>query len=135
MGTIHIVSLFIFIIHVSLGREIVVDKDFGWTKVKGRKPYKLLSDVLSVLIYLLLNVSATIIKLFIIVVCVITTCIDIFTESFVIYVIQFNAGVLQMLVQELQDLFTLAEAILIMIQQMISNDYCSKGYSNLCEIS
>ena len=53
----------------------------------------------------------------------------------VIYVIQFSAGVVQMLVQELHDLFALAEAILIMIQQMIPGHYCSKGYSSLCKHS
>ena len=47
-------------------------------------------------------------------------CIDLFIKILVlpvVYVIQFSSDVLQMLVQELQDLFTLAEAILIMMWQ------------------
>ena len=58
-----------------------------------------------------------IIKLFIIQACIITTCIDLFIEILVaplIYMIQFSSDVLQNLVQELQDLFRLAAAILIM---------------------
>ena len=117
MGKIHIVDLLIFVRFVSLGMEIdvCVDQDLDWTEVKGMEPYGLLSDVFSVFIELLLNVCSTIIKLFIILVCIITTCIDLFIEILVIYVIQFSSDVLQMLVQELQDLFTLAEAILIMM--------------------
>ena len=82
MGKIHIVALLIFAIHVSLGREIdvCVDQDISWIKVKGMEPSELLSDVLSVFIELLLNVCATIIKLFIILACLITTCIDIFIK-------------------------------------------------------
>ena len=82
------------------------------------EPYELLSDVLPIFIKLLLNVCTTIIKLFIIIACTITMCIDLFIEILVapvIYVIQFSSDVLEMLVQELQDLFTLAEAILIMM--------------------
>ena len=69
-------------------------------------------------IELLLDVRTMTIKLFIILVCIITTCIDLFIKilvASVMYVTQFSLGVLQMLVQELQDLFTLAEAILIMM--------------------
>ena len=78
------------------------------------------------------------IKLFIILVCMITTCIDLFFKilvASVMYVIQLSLGVLQMLVQELQDLFTLAEAILNMMQQTMSDNYCSKGYISLCKHS
>ena len=78
-------------------------------------------------IELLLNLCTTIIKLFIILACIITTCIDIFIEILVVHVKQFSSDVLGILVPELQDLFILAEEILIMLQQMISNHYCSKG--------
>ena len=66
----------------------------------------------------------------------ITTCIDLFTKiliASVIYVIQSDSGVLQILVQELQDLFTLVAAISVMMQQMASSHYCNKGYSSLWE--
>ena len=82
------------------------------------EPCELLSDVFSILIELFLNVCTTIIKLFIILVCIITTCIELSIKilvASVISVIQFSSGMLQMLVQELQDLFALAEAILIKI--------------------
>ena len=113
IGKIHIVALFIFVLHVSLSMEIdvCVDQIFGWTEVNGMECYELLSDVLYTFIELLLNVCTTIIKLFIILMCIIITCIDLFIEILVIYVIQFGSDVLQMLVQELQDLFTLVEAI------------------------
>ena len=129
MDKINIVALLIFVSHVSLSMEInvCVNQDLGWTKVKGMEPYALLSDALCLSIELLLNVCTTIIRLFIIVACIITTCVDLFIEILVIYVIQFSSNVLQMLVQELQDLFTLAEAILVMMHQMISGHYCSKG--------
>ena len=58
-----------------------------------------------------------------------TTCIDLFTKilvASVIYLIQSSSGVLEILVHELQDLFTLAETILIIMQQMISSHYCNK---------
>ena len=97
--------------------DVCVEQDFRWTEVKGMEPYELLSDALSIFIDLLLNICATIIKLFIMLACIITTCIDIFIEILVIYAIQFSSDVLQMLVQELQDLFPLAKAILIMLQQ------------------
>ena len=74
----------------------------------------------------------------IILACIITTWIDLFVKilvASVMYVIQFSLGVLQMLVQELQDLFTLAKAILIMIQQTVSDHYCHKGYISLCKHS
>ena len=115
---IHNIALFISVLHVSLGMEIdvSVDHDFGWTEVNGMEPYELLSDVLPIFMELLLNVCPTIIKLFIILACIKTACIDLFIKILVapvIYVIQFISDLLQMLVQELQDWFTLAEAILI----------------------
>ena len=76
-----------------------------------------------------LNYCATIIKLCIILLGIITTCIELSFKILVAsvkYVIRFSSEVLQLLVQELQDLFTLAKAILIMMQQMISGHYCSK---------
>ena len=119
MGKIHIIALFIFILHVSLSMEIdvCVDQDFGWTEVTGMEPYELLSNALPIFTELLLNVCTTIIKLFIILACIISTCIDLFIEILVpvIYVIHFSSDVLQMLVQELQDSFTLAEAIFIVM--------------------
>ena len=120
MGKIHIVALFIFVLHVSLGMEIdvYVDQDFRRTEVNGMERYEHLSDALPVFIELLLNVHTTIIKLFIILACIITTCIDLFIEILVvpvIYVVQFSSDVLQMLVQELHDLFTLADTNLIMM--------------------
>ena len=54
------------------------------------EPCELLSNVLSILIELLLYVGTPIIKLFIILACMITTCIDLFTKilvASVIYVI------------------------------------------------
>ena len=99
--------------------DVYVDQDFRWTEVNGMESYEHLSDVLPIFIELLFNVCTTIIKLFITLACIITTCIDLFIEicvAPVIYVIPFTSDVLQMLVQELQDLFTLAEAILIMMQ-------------------
>ena len=95
--------------------DVCTDQDISWTEVKGMEPYELLSDVLSIFIELLLNVCATIIKLLIILVCIITTCTEIFIKILVIYVIQFSSEVLQMLVQELHDLFTIAKSILITI--------------------
>ena len=137
MGKIQIIALLIFVLLVSLGMEIdvCVERDIGWTEVKGKEPYELLSDALSISIELLLNACITIIKLIVILACVITTCIDIFIEILVIYVIQLSSGVALMLVEELQDLFALAKGILIMIQQMISSHYCSKGYSCICKHS
>ena len=117
MGKTHIVALLIFVIHVSLSMKIdvCVGQDIGWTEVGGMEPYELLLDALSIFMELLSNVCATIIKLFIILACIITTCIDIFLKILVIYVIQFSSEVLQILVHEFQDLFTLAKAILTMI--------------------
>ena len=140
MGEMHIIALFIFVLHVTLNMEIdvYVDEDFGLTEVNGMESYELLSDALPIFIELLLNVFTISIKLFIILACIITTCIDQFIEILivpVIHVIQFSSDVLQMLVQELQELFTLAEAILIMIQQMILDHYYSKGYRSLCKHS
>ena len=54
------------------------------------------------LVELLLNICTTIIKLFIILACIITTCIDLFIEILVVpvmYVMQFSSDVLQMLVK------------------------------------
>ena len=51
------------------------------------------------------------------------------------YVIQFSLHVLQMPVKESQDLFTLAEAILIMMLQTVSDHYCCKGHISLCKHS
>ena len=82
--------------------------------------YEHLSDVPSVFVKLLLNVCTTITKLFIVLACIITTCIEISIKilvTSVIYVIQFSSGVALMLVEELWDLFVLAKAILIMIQK------------------
>ena len=78
IGKIHIVASLIFVTHVSLGREIdvCVEQDFRWTEVKGMEPYALLSDALFIFIELLLNVCTTVIKLFIVLVCIITTCIN-----------------------------------------------------------
>ena len=117
LGKIHIFALFIFVLHVSLSMVsyVCVDQDFRWTKAKGMEPYELLSDMLSIFIELLLNVCTMTIKLFIILACTITTCINLFIAIPVIYVIQFRSEVLQMLVQQLQDLFTLAKLILIMM--------------------
>ena len=61
-----------------------------------------------IFIELLFNVCTTIIKLFIILACIMATCIDIFIEILVIYLIKFSSEVLQMVIQELQDLFALA---------------------------
>ena len=101
MDTIHIVGLLTFVIHVSPSIDIdfCVEQDIGWTEVKGMEPYELLLGALSILIELLLNVCITITKLFILA-CIITTCIDIFIEILVIYVIQFSSEVLKMLIQE-----------------------------------
>ena len=117
VGKIHIVALLIFVSHVSLGMEInvYVDQDFRWAEVNGIDAYELLSYALPIFIELLLDVCTMAIKIFIILACIITTCIDLFIKilvASVIYVIQFSSRVLQMLVQ---DLFTLAEAILIMM--------------------
>ena len=79
---------------------VYVDQDFRWTEVSGMDPSEFLSDALPIFIELLLNVCTTIIKLFIILACIITTCIDIFIEILVIHVIPLSSDVLQMLVQE-----------------------------------
>ena len=84
----------------------------------GISDYELLSCALTIFIELLLNVCATIFKLFIILACIITTCIELSIKilvASVIYVTQFSSDVLQILVEELQDLFTFAKAILIMM--------------------
>ena len=140
VGEIHICCFIYFCYFVSLSREIdvCVEQDLRWTKVKGMEPYDLLSDVLSILIELLFNVHTAVIKLFVVLACIVTTCIELSIKilvASVIYVTQFSSAVVQKLVQELQDLFALVEAILIMIQQMIASHYCSKGYSSLCRHS
>ena len=105
MGKIPIVALFIFILHVSLGMEIDVCVGKDWTEVKGNG--SLWSFVRCTFhIYWIIVECITIIKLCIILVCIVTMCIDPFIDILVIYVIQFSSDVLQMLVQELQDLFT-----------------------------
>ena len=140
MGKIHIVALCIFGSPVSLSMEIniFINKDFGWTEVDGIDANELLSYAIPIFIELLLDVCTTTIKLFIILACIITTCVDLLFKvlvASVMYVIQFSLGVLQMVVQELQNLLTLAEAILIMRQQRISDHSCSNGYSTLCKHS
>ena len=132
MGKIYIVPLFIFVLNVSFGIEVGVgvNQYQRWAEVKGMEPYELLSDALSILVELLLYVCTTINKLFIILVCMIITCIDLFTKILVVsvqYVEQSSSGVLEMLIWGLQDLFTLVEAILIMMQQTVSSHYCNKG--------
>ena len=118
--------------------DLYVNEDFRWPELNGMEPYELLPDALPVFIELLLIVCTKIIKLFIILACIITTFIDLFIEILVapvMYVIQFSSDVLQMLVQELQALFTLAEAILIIMSQINSDYFCKKGYISLCKHS
>ena len=82
------------------------------------EPYELLSDSLPIFIELLLNAYTTIIKLFIILVHIIITYIDLFIKILVepvINMMQFISDVLQILVQELQDLLILAETSLLMM--------------------
>ena len=98
--------------------DVCVDQDLRGTEMDGIDDYELLSSALPIFIELLLDVCTTIIKLFIIVGCIVTTYFDLSIKILVksvIYVIRFSSGVLQMLVQELQDLFILARAILITI--------------------
>ena len=124
-------------IHI-IGAVTILTGKSRWVRYILLLYFILIEDALSILTELLLNVCTTIIKLYIILACVITTCIDLFIKILVasgIYVIQFSSGAVHILVQELQDLFTLAKAILILIQQMISSHYCSKGYSILCKHS
>ena len=57
------------------------------------EPYELLSDALSIFIELLLSVCTTVIKLFVVLACIITTYIELSIEILVvcvIYVIQFS---------------------------------------------
>ena len=98
--------------------NVFVDKDFGWTEVDGIDAYECLSYTFPIFAELLFDVCTMTIKLFIILACIIITCIDLFIKMLAaseMYVIQSILGVLQMLVQELQDLFALAKAILIMV--------------------
>ena len=67
--------------------DVYVDHNFRWTEVNGMKPYELLSEAFPVFTELLLNVCTTLIKLFIILACIITTCIDLFIEILVVPVI------------------------------------------------
>ena len=90
--------------------DICINQDR--TEVRGMEPYVLWSNAISVSIDLFFNMCTVIIKLLVIVACMITKCIDIFIEILVMYVIQFSLDLLQMLVHELQDLFTLTKAIL-----------------------
>ena len=87
-------------------------------EVDGVDAYELLLYAFPIFNELLLDVCNVTIKLTIILACIITTCIDLFIKLLVatlMYVIQFSLGVLQTLDQELQDLFTLDRAILIMM--------------------
>ena len=68
--------------------DICINQDR--TEVRGMEPYELWSNAISLSIDLLFNVCAAIIKLLIILACMITTCIDMFIEILVIYVIQFS---------------------------------------------
>ena len=86
------------------------------TEARGMGPYEHWSNALSVSIDLLFNVCTTVIKLFIILACMITTCIDIFIEILVIYALQFSSDLLQMPVHDIQDLYTLTKAILFITQ-------------------
>ena len=138
MGKIHIVALLIFVSHVSCSMDhVFVDKDFGLTEVDGIDTYECLSYTFPTFVELLLDVC-TMIKLFIILVCIITTWIDLFIkmpDASVMYVIQSMLGVLQMLVQESQDLFAPAIAILIMVQETVLDHYYHKGYISVCKHS
>ena len=98
--------------------NVYIDQDLRWTEMDGIDDYELLPYALPIFFELLLDVCTTIIKLFIILACITTTCIKLSIKVFVasvIYVIQFSSEVLQVLVQGSQDLFTLAKAILIMV--------------------
>ena len=92
--------------------NVYVDNDFGWTEVDGVDAYEFLSYTFPIIIELILDVCKATIKLFIILTCIRTACINLFIQILVasiMYVIQFSIGVLQMLVQESQNLFTLAK--------------------------
>ena len=82
MGKIHIVALFIVVLHVSLGMgiDVYVDQDFGWTEVNRMETYEILSDALPIFFELLLHICTIIIRLFISLACIITTCIDLFIK-------------------------------------------------------
>ena len=72
-----------------------VDKDFGWTEVDGIDAYRHLSYTFPIFVEVLLDVCTMTIKLFIILACIITTCIDLFIEmpvASVMYVIQSMLG-------------------------------------------
>ena len=103
---------------ISVRRLMFMLISLRWTEVDGIGDHECLSYALPIFIELLLNVCATIIKLFIILACIITTYIELSAKILVqsvIYVIQFSSGVALMLVEELQDLFALGGAILIII--------------------
>ena len=104
MGEIHIVALFIFVVHISLRMEIdvCVEHDLRWTELKGMEPYELLSDVLSIFIELMLNVCTAVSKLSVVLVCIITAGIELSINILVvsvIYVIEFSSCVVQKLVK------------------------------------
>ena len=91
--TYHCLIYFCFNVSLSMEIDVHVDQDFRWTEVNGMDPYEFLSDALPIFIELLLNIGTTIIKLFIILACIITICIDLFIGILVvpvIYVIQFS---------------------------------------------
>ena len=77
-GKKHIVGLSIFVLNVSLSKQInfYIDQNLGWTEVDGIGVYELLSYALPTFIELLLNVCVTIIKLFSILACIITTLLN-----------------------------------------------------------
>ena len=135
IGKVVLLLQFIFLIHVYLNMEIDICINQERNEVRGMEPNELWSNVFSVSIDLLFNVGTTFIKLFIILACMITTCIDIFIEIPVIYVIQFSSYLLQMLVHELQELFMLTKTMLVVIEQTVSNHYCDKRHSSLCQHS
>ena len=72
--------------------DICINKDRN--EVRGMEPYELWSNAISVSIDLLFNVCTTIMRLLIILACMITTCIDIFIEILVIYVMHLSLDLL-----------------------------------------
>ena len=108
------------------------------------EPYELLSYVLPIFIELLLNVCTTIIKLLIILTCIITTGIDLFIEiqcQHSNFCCTCNiCGTVQLRCIENASTritglvyTTPAEAILIMMQQMISDHYMQHGIQQLIQ--
>ena len=113
--------------------DICINQDR--TEARGMEPYELWLNVISVSTDLFFNMCTTIIKLLIILVCMITTCIYIFIEILVIYVIQFSSDLLQMPVHELQYLFMLAKAVLVIKQWTVSDHYYNKRHNSLYQRS